>query len=1407
MTRDRCLLGKKMMGRGADGGCGTEERPCPLSRVPNRIPLTQTQAQEEKLCTVNIDYYAQAQKALCERSPFDVAEETSASCVPTLPSRLGSFLVRHSDGKKRQRKSNSGADKKSSRQGERSRGSNIWVETEEYFRDLALPDVDTLRAASSFSSLVARKCFTIPSLGNVPEANVGGSENVSDQNMDGVVVKDEVVDDRLCSEMSMAEANGSPPEDKGCLNLDSSRGLEWLLGCRNKVSLTSERPSKKRKLLGGDAGLEKVLIASPCEGNSSLCHFCSKGDTDKGLNPLITCSCCHVVVHHKCYGIREKVIGSWLCSWCKQKDKTNDSTKPCLLCPKQGGALKPVHKNVNSGFSVEFAHLFCCQWMPEVYIEDLTQMGPVMNMGGIKETRKKLVCNICKVKYGACLRCSHGTCRTSFHPICAREAKHRMEVWAKYGCDNVELRAFCSKHSETRDFRSSGQVQDTSEAVNCNSYVVNHLPVTLSVNRPQKLVGRRNIDNLLLCKEASDTNSGKLGDGELEDIGSTDLSLNADSVGTHKSTIQGVEDVNPLDSLKFASIMKKLIDQGKVNVKDVASEIGIPPDLLSAKLTADNLVPDLKSKIVRWLKNHAYIGALQKNLRVKLKSAVLSKAVVGAADRSDSLSVPESENSDLIADKLVKTRRKTKSNMSHLKNDEIKCSSEETLGGGLAMHSDSLDQQDSEEPGDSNKECIQDSSEKHLNEHDNSRDSSSRIFPNDVGNTVRPLNCSLTESDRLEAAVSGHKSSISAAHGNAGEAPSSYFHPYVQEKVSHFLDGRLLSNYILGSSDLIGGEMSRWQASSNAGVCCDHEYQGLECNDVGCQSGGFNPKQLVNKKIAEIMKLSPEDEIEGEIIFYQHRLLANAVSRKQFTDHLICSVAKSLPKEIDEARSTRWDAVLINQYFSELREAKKQGKKERRHKEAQAVLAAATAAAAASSRMSSFRKDVYEESTHRELMPRAKETLTKVALPKTSLESDFSKEHARSCDICRRPETILKPILVCSSCKQVAVHLDCYCAVKESSGPWCCELCEELSSSRGSGAPVVNFWEKSYFVAECGLCGGTTGAFRKSSDGQWVHAFCAEWVFESTYRRGQANPVVGMETVSKGVDSCYICHRKHGVCLKCNYGHCRSTFHPSCARSAGCYMTVKTSGGKLQHKAYCEKHSSEQRAKAENQAHGIEELNRVKQIRVELERLRLLCERIIKREKIKRDLVLCSHDVLAFKRDHVARSVLVQTPFFLPEVSSESATTSLKGHVEDLKSCSEAVQRSDDLTVDITVSIKHWNKVPLPLDTEQKTDDDSSTSQNLFSRKFAERAQFSGKQIPQRSSTTSRHLLDVGGLRFKSRKHAETFQKELVMTSDQASMKNSLLPKQYLYVPADVLAKEKQVNQETGSAEPPKCDR
>lgn len=105
-------------------------------------------------------------------------------------------------------------------------------------------------------------------------------------------------------------------------------------------------------------------------------------------------------------------------------------------------------------------------------------------------------------------------------------------------------------------------------------------------------------------------------------------------------------------------------------------------------------------------------------------------------------------------------------------------------------------------------------------------------------------------------------------------------------------------------------------------------------------------------------------------------------------------------------------------------------------------------------------------------------------------------------------------------------------------------------------------------------------------------------------------------------------------------------------------------------------------------------------------------------------MVLCSHEILAFKRDHAARPMLGRTPCLFPDVSSESATTSLKG--------SEAVQRSDDVTVDSSSSVKHRSKAAVSMDADQKTDD-SYTSHNLLSKKPAERMQVAGKQIPVRA--------------------------------------------------------------------------
>ncbi|XP_034905108.1 uncharacterized protein [Populus alba] len=1482
MTGGRCHRRKKMMGRGPDGGCGADERHCrPISRVqaansPTNEPEI-PQPTVKKPTSLEVDFFSQANKVLSVHSPFDVAENASGSGVPsfpilsTLPSRLAS-LLRQSDGsRKKHKRSHSGVDKKSSsRVSDRSKGGNIWVETEEYFRGLTLPDIDALFELSSlFNSLGYTKCFYIPYIGNEKiertettatnvktEENLNGkaegnntneqtdtSVNVENANdnvemdcVDGngkrLIVKDEgnqedgqfMEIDSVATQSDGAECL-THEEANGCSVSDFSSSVEWLLGCRNRNILTSERPSMKRKLLGSDAGLEKVLVGRPCEGNLSLCDFCCKGETGNVSNRLIVCSSCKVAVHLKCYGVQGDVNKFWLCSWCKQKSDDNDLVKQsCVLCPKEGGALKPV--NVENGGSVlEFVHLFCSQWTPEVYIEDLTKMEPVMNAGGIKETRRKLVCNVCKVKSGTCVRCSHGTCRTSFHPICAREARHRMEVWGKYGSDNVELRAFCSKHSELPDDKDTHQLGEAFVAASHNCSVASHDPSELPMDKQHKLNSGRNGDKLAVHIETSDTNSGKPGDGESWEIELHDLKSDAVPLSESGDVDQlidtgifergGYGDASPSDFQNLLLILKKLIDQGKVNAEELTTEIGISPDSLIPTLAEGNLVPDFQAKLVRWFQNHVHLANRHKNLKVQLKSTIFPKAEIGTADHSDGITVSESDTTEAVAVKSVPPRRRTKSNIRILRDNSVICSPEEILSAnGIIMNGiKAVDQLGSEEPENSREvsipnvaekipDVLQDSSILHLPK---SEDGSLSVKIEQVHAAIPDKSNSIN----TDGAVSVF-SDVNFVIPNLIEPEAysnSYVHPCIHEKLSQIQSGMLLQK---GISELEGskdGEISRLEASSNASVCCNHQNKHSKCNDLICSSSEVNLEQLAKAKKQGILKLSPVDEVEGEIIYFQNRLLGNAVARKHFTDNLISKVARHLPQEIDASRGQRWDEVLVNRYLCDVREAKKQGRKERRHKEAQAVLAAATAAAAASSRTSSFRKDALDESAHQEkyntsngragissqLMPRPKEMLSRVAVPRISSEqysdfvqsiSDFSKDHPGPCDICRRFETILNPILVCSGCK-VAVHLDCYRCVKESTGPWHCELCEESLSSRCSGAPV-NFWDRANGV-ECGLCGGIKGAFRKSTDGRWVHAFCAEWVFEPTFRRGQVNPVEGMEKIAKEINICCVCCHRHGVCVKCSAGHCQATFHPTCARSAGFYMNVKTLNGKMQHKAYCEKHSLEQKAKAETQKHGEEEIKSMRQVRGQLERLRLLCERIVRREKIKRELVFCSHSILACKRDQVARSVLVRSPPFPTDVSSESATTSLIGN-------------TDDVTVDSTISVKHRVKVALTMDTDQKTDD-SSTSQNLFPPKPSERMPFAGKQIPQRPSSASHNLLDEGEWSSKS-KHYETFEKELVMTSDEASMKNQKLPKGYFYIPVDCLPKEKQNNQNACSGEP-----
>lgn len=78
-------------------------------------------------------------------------------------------------------------------------------------------------------------------------------------------------------------------------------------------------------------------------------------------------------------------------------------------------------------------------------------------------------------------------------------------------------------------------------------------------------------------------------------------------------------------------------------------------------------------------------------------------------------------------------------------------------------------------------------------------------------------------------------------------------------------------------------------------------------------------------------------------------------------EDLIAKVVQNLSRELDAFSRRKWDFIFVNQFLRDVREAKKRGRKEKRHKEAQAILAAAAAAVAASSRNSTVRKDANDD--------------------------------------------------------------------------------------------------------------------------------------------------------------------------------------------------------------------------------------------------------------------------------------------------------------------------------------------------------------------------------------------------------------------------------------------------------------
>ncbi|KAK3132501.1 hypothetical protein QOZ80_6AG0523000 [Eleusine coracana subsp. coracana] len=180
--------------------------------------------------------------------------------------------------------------------------------------------------------------------------------------------------------------------------------------------------------------------------------YCNVCDMDEEYedNLFLQCDKCRMMVHARCYGELEPLDGAlWLCNLCRPGAPR--MSPRCCLCPVTGGAMKPTTDG-------RWAHLACAIWIPETCLKDVKRMEPIDGLSRINKDRWKLLCSICGVSYGACIQCSHPTCRVAYHPLCARAADLCVELEDDdkihlMSLEEVEdpcirLLSYCKKHRQ-----------------------------------------------------------------------------------------------------------------------------------------------------------------------------------------------------------------------------------------------------------------------------------------------------------------------------------------------------------------------------------------------------------------------------------------------------------------------------------------------------------------------------------------------------------------------------------------------------------------------------------------------------------------------------------------------------------------------------------------------------------------------------------------------------------------------------------------------------------------------------------------------------------------------------------------------------------------------------------------------
>ncbi|KAJ7089735.1 PHD-zinc-finger like domain-containing protein [Mycena belliarum] len=201
--------------------------------------------------------------------------------------------------------------------------------------------------------------------------------------------------------------------------------------------------------------------------------------------------------------------------------------------------------------------------------------------------------------------------------------------------------------------------------------------------------------------------------------------------------------------------------------------------------------------------------------------------------------------------------------------------------------------------------------------------------------------------------------------------------------------------------------------------------------------------------------------------------------------------------------------------------------------------------------------------------------LTKhIPKPDLALPSEDS-----TCAICDDSEgENSNAIVFCDGCNLAVHQADCYGVPYIPEGQWLCRKCTVSPEN-----PV-----------SCILCPNEGGAFKQTTQGQWIHLLCAIWVPETRVSNDVfMEPIIGVERISKQrwKLKCAICEMREGACIQCAKHSCFVAFHVTCARKDKLLLPMKSAQGSEPGAltCFCERHLPKEQADIREAALAKEE--------------------------------------------------------------------------------------------------------------------------------------------------------------------------------------------------------------------------